>query len=408
VLVSTVRRGARPTDQADVRRHNAALVLDAIASGAAGPEALSRAQVAARTGLTRATVGAIVADLMDLGLVREGRTRSTGSVGRPGTDLGLDPDGAAGVGVEVNVDGITVLVSDLVGRVRHRATRPGDQRGRTPAAVLRSAARMVDAALDRADAEGLRVVGLGIAVPGLVDLGGGVLRLAPNLGWSDVAVLEVARRGARREWPARAVVDNEANLAALGELWASGPTSTRSFVLVNGEVGVGAGVVLDGRLHRGSRGFGGELGHLTVAPDGPPCRCGARGCLERMAGLDRILESAGLGPVRTGADAVAPLVERLREGDPVALASVAEAGAHLGIGAAALVNLFDVETVLLGGVFAPLHPWLGPAMSTALDERVLSARWAPVEVAVATLGRDAAAFGASRAAVRDVLTDPLG
>jgi predicted NBD/HSP70 family sugar kinase len=266
---------------------------------------------------------------------------------------------------------------------------------------------MVDAALDRADAEGLRVVGLGIAVPGLVDLGGGVLRLAPNLGWSDVAVLEVARRGARREWPARAVVDNEANLAALGELWASGPTSTRSFVLVNGDVGVGAGVVLDGRLHRGSRGFGGELGHLTVAPDGPECRCGARGCLEQMAGLDRMLASAGLGPVGTGADAVDALVVRLGDGDPSALAAVAEAADHLGVGASALVNLFDVETVLLGGVFAPLHPWLEPGVRAALQRRVLSARWAPVEVAVARLGRDAAAFGASRAAVREVLADPL-
>ena len=394
----------RPTDQADVRRHNAALVLGCVAAD--GP--LSRARVAAHTGLTRATVGTIVHELLAAGLVAEQGTRSTAGVGRPGTDLVMDPDGAASVGIEINVDGIVVAVVDLAGTVRHRAARPGDLRSRTASTVLRSAARMVDDALAAADELGLPVRGIGIAVPGLVDLGEHVLRLAPNLGWTDLAVVERMRSYSTRSWSCPVVLDNEANLAALGELWRGSHGSTDSFVLVNGDVGVGAGVVLDGALHRGSRGFGGELGHLTVAPEGPECRCGARGCLEQVAGLDFILRQAGVvdapGP---GEDAIAPLLARLRRGDERAELALRQAGEALGVGVAALVNLFDVDTVVLGGIFAPLFPWLDETLNAVVRRRVLSAAWAPLTVRPSHLGRDAAVIGAAYAPLRDVLADPL-
>jgi predicted NBD/HSP70 family sugar kinase len=260
------------------------------------------------------------------------------------------------------------------------------------------------------------VVGVGVAVPGLVDLGEHVLRLAPNLGWQDVAVLDRIRSCARRPWPARTVLDNEANLAALGELWSGGHGRTDSFVLVNGDVGVGAGVVLDGGLYRGSRGFGGELGHLTVAPDGPECRCGARGCLEQVAGLDEILRSAGIttsasggarGAAARGDDALPLLLAALEAGDAKAVAGVAGAARSLGVGVAAMVNLFDVDTVVLGGVFAPLFPWLEAPLHEVLERRVLSAPWAPVRVTASQLGRDAAAIGAARTPLRALLDDPL-
>jgi predicted NBD/HSP70 family sugar kinase len=387
-----------------VRRHNAAVVLQSLA---ASPR--SRAQVASATGLTRATVGSIVEELIAGGLVAEVAeqgARKPRGVGRPGTDVALDPSGGAGIGIEVNVDGLSAVVVDLVGEVRHRAARPGDQRGRRASEVLRSAARLVDDAIAAAEGQGLRVRGIGVAVPGLVDLEAEVLRVAPNLGWQDVPVLERMARAGKGGWPA-ASLDNEANLAALGELWSGGHGRTDSFVLINGDVGVGAGVVLDGHLHRGSRGFGGELGHLTVAPDGPECRCGARGCLEQVAGLDWILRTAGIAPGgRT--DALPALLAALTAGDAAAVRAVAEAGTSLGVGVAALVNLFDVDTVLLGGIYAPLYPWLEASVRASVDRRVLSARWAPISVRPTQLGREAAVVGAAQSALRDVLADPLG
>ncbi|HET7901922.1 MAG TPA: ROK family transcriptional regulator [Candidatus Nanopelagicales bacterium] len=393
----------RPTDQADVRRHNAALVLATVVADAP----LSRARIAAATGLTRATVGSIVDDLLVAGLVLEQGTSSATGLGRPGTDLVVAPDGAAGVGVELNVDGLTVVVVDLEGTVRHRVARPGDQRDRGAAAVLRSTARLVDSALAAASDLGLPVHGVGIAVPGLVDLGEQVVRLAPNLGWTDVPVVQRLASYAEAAWPA-VTVDNEANLAALGELWSGDHAPSDSFVLVNGDVGVGAGVVLDGRLHRGSRGFGGELGHLTVAPDGPPCRCGARGCLEQVAGLDWILAEAGLPPASGSTDdALVPLLATLRDDDARAIAAVGSAARSLGVGVAALVNLFDVDTVVLGGVFADLFPWIDVPLREVVAARVLSAPWAPVRVRPAALGRDAAAIGAALSPLRALLADPL-
>jgi predicted NBD/HSP70 family sugar kinase len=400
----------RPTDQADVRRHNAALVLGTVVDD--GP--LSRAQVAAASGLTRATVGSIVDDLLAAGLLTEQGTRSATGVGRPGTDLALRAEGGAGIGLEINVDGLLCVVVDLAGVVRHRASRPGDVRDRPAASVLRSAARLVDTAFAAAASLDLDVVGVGVAAPGLVDLGEHVLRLAPNLGWHDVAVLDRIQAYSQHPWPGRAVLDNEANLAALGELWSGGHGRTDSFVLVNGDVGVGAGVVLDGALYRGSRGFGGELGHLTVAPDGPECRCGARGCLEQVAGLDEILRRAGIAPARPGsarvavdADALQTLVAALEAGDRRAVDGVADAGRSLGVGVAAMVNLFDVDTVVLGGVFAPLFPWIDTPLREVLERRVLSAPWAPVHVQASRLGRDAAAIGAARTPLRALLDDPL-
>ncbi len=394
----------RPTDQADVRRFNAALVLGSVISD--GP--LSRARVAAGTGLTRATVGSIVDELLDAGLVTEQGTRSPTGIGRPGTDLAIRAGGGAGIGLEINVDGLSVVVVDLTGEVRHRASRPGDQRGRTVAGVLRPAARLVDDALVAAGGLGLPVRGVGVAVPGLVDLGEQIVRLAPNLGWTDVRVVERLRGYAARRWPA-ASLDNEANLAALGELWSGDHGDTDSFVLVNGDVGVGAGVVIEGRLHRGSRGFGGELGHLTVAPDGPECRCGARGCLEQVAGLDWILRQAGVpAEPGSGQDAIAPLLAALVSGDIRAEGAVRTAGEALGVGVAALVNLFDIDTVVLGGIFAPLFPWLDEPLRAVLRRRVLSAPWAPLSVRPSRLGRDAALIGAAHAPLRDIVTDPLG
>jgi predicted NBD/HSP70 family sugar kinase len=267
----------------------------------------------------------------------------------------------------------------------------------------------VDDALVEAGRLGLVVRGVGVAVPGLVDLEAGVLRVAPNLDWHEVPVLDRLRRAGRGGWPPT-LLDNEANLAALGELWSqtgSGAGSD-SFVLVNGDVGVGAGVVLEGRLHRGSRGFGGELGHLPVAPDGPACRCGARGCLEQVAGLDWILSSAGVvDQVRPDVDPLTVLVAALDGGDRRAERAVEEAGTALGVGIAALVNLFDVDTVVLGGVYATLFPWLRSPVGSVIEQRVLSARWAPITVRASTLGRDAAVVGAARSGLREVLTDPL-
>ena len=141
-------------------------------------------------------------------------------------------------------------------------------------------------------AQGLRPIGATVAVPGLVDIEHGSLLIAPNLHWRTSRWWSCCASGSTTDLPLGA--DNEANLAALAELWEGAATGISDFMYCSGEIGVGGGLVLGGELFRGYRGFGGEFGHTTVEHEGLPCACGSRGCLETHAGLEPLLAAAGI------------------------------------------------------------------------------------------------------------------
>jgi predicted NBD/HSP70 family sugar kinase len=376
----------------------------------AGGDPVSRARIAAATGLTKTTVSSLVDDLVSARLVVELGPEARGEIGRPGSALALDPSGYAGIGLEINVDYIAVCLANLVGEVRYLRTRARDNRSQSPAKVLGRAVRMIGTALARAEAARLTVAGLAVAVPGPVETDSGLLRLAPNLGWVDVPVAGIlADRLAGHDLAV--VVDNEANLAALGELWFGGHHDLADFIHVSGEIGVGGGVVLSEELFRGVRGFAGEIGHVVVQPDGPRCRCGARGCLEQVAGQEAILRAAGLtGAVGTSigqpGGSVAELLARARAGDPATLRAVESAGRALGIGLSATVNVVDPSTVVLGGLYAALEPWLRGPLLEELSERAITHRWSPVRLLASRLGPDAAVRGAAGVVVKRVLSEP--
>jgi predicted NBD/HSP70 family sugar kinase len=408
VTARKLHPGGSPARQQGLRSHNLALVLQHIAAS----EPVTRARIAQATSLTKATISSLVDDLVGARLVTELGPEARGEVGRPGSALTLNRAGFVGVGLEINVDYIAVCVTDLVGRVRHLRTRARDNRGQAPARVLGRATRMTQTAMRAAEAEGLTVAGLAVAVPGLVEMEQGLLHVAPNLGWVDVPVARaLAGRFAPRD-PPIVVVDNEANLAALGELWFGGHDHLSDFVHISGEIGVGGGIVVGGRLFRGASGFAGEVGHVTVQPDGPRCRCGARGCLEQVAGQEAILRAAGLtGAVGTSIGqprgSVADLVARARAGEPRTLQAIETAGHALGVGVSAMANVVDPSTVLLGGLYAALEPWLRTPLLAELRERVISQPWSPVQVLAGRLGPDAAVRGAAGAVVREVLSNPV-
>ncbi|HEY0531319.1 MAG TPA: ROK family protein [Actinoplanes sp.] len=359
-----------PVRQSSVRAHNLALVLRTVANRADQP---SRAAISTLTGLTRATVSALVDDLIAGGLLVELDPPPRTGAGRPAAGLALSPDGPAGLGLEINVDYLAACVVDLTGTVRHRAVRATH-----PSVALSDLSRLGD--LSRlagevaaaASADGLTLAGATLAVPGLVTPAG-IVRVAPNLGWQDVDV--PALLGATPELAGLPIsVDNEANLAALSELRAGGDEPT--FLYVSGEIGIGAGIVLDGALYRGVRGWSGEIGHVTVYPDGRPCRCGADGCLEQYAGQEQVAA------------------------DPALAASA------LGIALSAVVNLLDIGVVVLGGAYAPVFDQLREGIETELRRRVLTAELSPVLLRPAALGADAAMRGAADTVVREVRENP--
>jgi predicted NBD/HSP70 family sugar kinase len=371
-----------PVRQSGVRAHNLALVLQTVANST---DPISRASVATATGLTRATVSALVDDLIGGTLLIELAPSPRVGAGRPAAGLALAPHGPAALGCEINVDYLAVCVLDLTGAVRHRLVEHIDLRPAGAAAALDGLSRLAAQARSLAEADGLPMAGLALAVPGLVTAAG-LVRVAPNLGWQDIDAPALLRAvPALADLPI--TVDNEANLAALGELRAGAGTPD-SFVYVSGEVGIGAGIVLDGSLYRGVRGWSGEIGHIAVHPGGRPCRCGAHGCLEQYAGLEAILREAGV-----------PSVDRIDK-------PLRESGGALGLALAAVVNLLDVDTIVLGGSYAPLLPWLRGGIEAELHDRVLTADLAPVTLRPAVLGTDAAMRGGADLIIRSVRDDP--
>jgi predicted NBD/HSP70 family sugar kinase len=372
-----------------VRHHNRGLVLRQVAD--AGPR--SRARLALETGLNKSTVSSIVAELIEAGLLREspGEERS-GAVGRPPQSVELDPAGPFVLGLEVNVDYLAVWASDLAGAVRHRSFVASDNRGADPRRTLTELARLAGSALDQPFAGGRAPMATTVAVPGLVDPDGRLV-VAPNLGWVDVPVAELLPS----ELDVR--VENEANLGAVAELVEGAGRGLSDFVYVSGEIGIGAGVVLGGELFRGASGFAGEFGHLTIDPFGPPCGCGGRGCLERLAGQDALLRMAGwdarvLSPGARPEWPGSMLAASAREGHAKTLEALSRVGHTLGIAVASLVNLLDPEAVLLGGYLAPICGRLREPIEAELETRALARGRMRCRVLPARLGGEAAVRGA--------------
>ncbi len=357
-------------DLSDVRRHHLALVLRSLIDG--GPR--SRAVLAQEIGLTKGTVSSLVADLLERDLVEELATARDGRVGRPSTDVSATGRGIGGLGLAIDVDVVAATVMDLTGEIRaHRQHRADNAASGSGPVIERLRTVTIDALAD-AEAQGMRCIGGTLAVPGLVDPATGTLFVAPNLHWFDA---DLAAAVDRIGLPDQFAVtfDNEANLGALAELRHGAGRGLSSFVYVSGGRGIGAGIVLDGRLVRGGHGFAGELGHLAVDPDGRPCTCGATGCLETIAGL------------RSNAD-----------DDTVARA--------LAIALRSVVHLIDPEAVVLGGTFADRGKDFADTVRAQLNTAVLGARWSPYEVLPSQLATDAALVGAAAVALDTVLADP--
>ncbi|MGI5329989.1 ROK family protein [Actinomadura nitritigenes] len=394
------KSGNAPVRHATMRGRNLAVVLEHIARH----QPVTRARLAELTGFTKTTVSNLVGLLEGAGLVRDGAPVHEGERGRPGVGVSIAGDGAAGLGLEVNVDYLAACVLDLGKQVRYRHVVSADNRGRPPADVLAALAALAAEAVAAVAGQGLAVAGAAVALPGLLDREHGVVRHAPNLGWADVPVAVPTGPA-----PLPAEYDNEANLAALGELWFGGGARLGDFVHVSGEIGIGAGIVVDGRVFRGAHGFAGELGHLVADPSGPPCSCGGRGCLEQIAGQEAMLRAAGIPQARTvtGPDgSVNALLDRLNGGDAAALAAVDRAGRALGGALASVVNLIDPDAIVLGGVFSPLAAWIRPPLEGVLAAGTGSLRRGVPPVEVSGLAEGAAVLGAAGLVIERVIADP--
>jgi predicted NBD/HSP70 family sugar kinase len=385
----TTQTGRQPADFTDVRATNLSVVLRFVRAHAP----CSRADIAASTGLNKATVSSLVAELIERRLLREtGLTEHR--IGRPATMIVVDGAPYAAIGLEVTTDHLTAVAVDLAGE-RLLSWRRAFAGEHTPAPkAVAAIAALARKAVSRVEAEGRHVLGFAVGVAGLVDAEG-VVRLAANLGWRDVPLKESLTR-ALGDPGFPVTVDNDGNLAARAEHRYGGHGDLADLVYLNAHAGIGAGIISDGRPLRGTRGYGGEIGHVRVDRDGPLCPCGRRGCLEAVAGIPALIAKLGTDPDGPPADLepeVQDVLRRAQAGEPRVLKALEEMGSFLGRGVAVLGNVVNPDLVVLGGYFVPLAGWLIPAIEAEVAEGVVAPAAGGLRVAASALGHNATAIG---------------
>ncbi|OYN97706.1 putative NBD/HSP70 family sugar kinase [Propionibacteriaceae bacterium ES.041] len=387
--MSTVAR------QSGLRSQNLSTVVRQVL---AAPEAPSRADIAARTGLTRSTVSRLVDELIAEGFLTESPPLFDGHRGRPAVPLLPRAEGWVALGLELNVGHTAARLVDLTGTVLQESRVEAELSGSDPAKAIRGLARQSRKLLKAAPPDAM-LAGVHLALPGLVDTSRGILLRAPNLGWHEVD----ARRHLSSVFGSSVPVgiSNEADCAAMTISWTAPgrPSEQQDFLYVSGEHGIGSALVNAGDVRTGRNGWAGEIGHVCVSRSGRRCGCGATGCLETYVGQAALCASAG-------ADDAVQLRSLLEAGDQRAHAAVSDAATRLGIVLAGALNLLDVSEVVLGGHLAVIAEFLIPPVLDELRPRVLSAPFAPPRVSAVTSDPESASLGAAYTALQSLVLEP--
>src|SRR5215207_5553560 len=371
---------------ASLRRLNRQRVIDALRRHGT----ISRAEIARRTGLSRSTVSSLVADLQADGLLSERAEPGAAhgeQGGRPPILLSFEASAGVALGIGFDHDHVRVALGDLSSRILAERAVPMDTDHEAQEG-LDVALAIVEELLAEVGVDSSRVIGAGLGLPGPVDQIDGVIGSSVILpGWVGVAAEEELRR--RLDVPVS--VDNDANLGALGEFVYGAGRGATDMVYIKITSGIGAGLILDGRLYRGWGGMAGELGHVLVAGDGVVCRCGNRGCLETAASTTALLE---LLRRSHGEITVAEMVARARDGDLRCRRVIADAGRVIGIASAALLNVLNPQKIVIGGDLAPAGDLLLDEVREALRRTALPTAADQATVVAGELGERAEVLGA--------------
>ena len=401
----------RTGDQALIREMNLSTVLRCCRENAP----MSRSSLSVVTGLNKTTISSLVEELLDRGLVHEiGQQASSG--GRRATLLELDPEAGCIVGVALGVDFVSVALADFVGGIRWRRLVDADPT-ESQDAIMTLTRQVVDEAISVNESLGTRLLGLGMATPGTVNLDKGLLVFSPNLQWHNVPYVEIFEEHTGLP----VIVDNDANAAALAEHLFGVARHAQDFVCVYAGVGIGGGLFLNGELYRGATGFAGEIGHTKFLLEHyrRPCRCGSRGCWETSVAQDSVLERVRtrlavgreslvrqLMNDRNSPLTLSIIIEAAHAGDAEAREALIETGSLLGYGVASLVSIFNPEVVVIGGPLCTAGDYLLSPVQEAIEETVLPEIREQVEVCLSAFGAEASVMGAVALVVDDILAHP--
>lgn len=398
-------------DQTMLRKINLSAIMNYIRINAP----ISRSTLARKTGLNKATITSLVSELINRNLIKEVGLKNN-ALGRPSMDLTLNPDVGFIIGVEIGVDFINVVGTDFTPKeishinVATTLDMSSDE-------VLNQMIVCINQAVNECQQRvGGSFLGLAVGVPGLVDYEVGTLLFAPNLKWRDVEL----KKFLASVYPVPIIIDNEANLATFGEYYFGSAYQYPDVLYLSAGIGLGGGILHDSELLRGVNGMAGELGHITMLPDGELCGCGNKGCWETLVSLRALYryvqEQFATNKTselwqKTGGNinelTVEMIVSAAEKGDRVAIVALTKVGRYLGIGIASLINSLNPAIVVFGGIMSIAWKFLEPVVLSEIKNRTLFWNRENTEIVLAKHGSDACVIGGIASIYQATISQPI-
>jgi predicted NBD/HSP70 family sugar kinase len=315
-------------------------------------KAVSRSEIADITGQSRASVTTITAQMIDKGLIFEKNVEVTGERGRNRVLLAINPDAAYVVGVKLAATKASSAVCDMQGETRSTVIKNENFIGKDVGFIEEYISELITAAVDEAGLSLENIAGIGIGVPGVVDFQTGICHWSPVYDAGSVPL----RDRIQNRFNITTYIENDANALTLAHQWFGEGRGVDNFLVVTIEYGVGMGIITNGQLYRGVRGFAGEMGHVPVMPDGELCVCGKKGCLASVVGgmafinkAKRLLETGAWARQSSGDIEFEEIIDAAKQGEKALIEILQAAGRYLGVGVSVLINIFNPEKIIISG-----------------------------------------------------------
>lgn len=378
-----------------VKKGNKSLVLDKIKNNSP----ISRAAVANQTGLNKGTVSSLVSELLEDHLIYEsGPGESSG--GRRPVMLLFNNSAGYSIGIDLGVNYLLGVLTDLDGNIFQEKVMTFKNLSYNE--IEEQLFNTIDSLISSVPPSPHGIVGIGVGVPGIVDNSGEVL-LAPNLNWTNVNLKSILQK----KYNLPVIIENEANAGAYGEKKFGAGKEFENIIYVSAGIGIGVGLILNGSLYKGSNGFSGELGHMTIQVNGSKCRCGNDGCWELYASEQALINNAGLLDIPLPSNKEGDLNNLLtlaENGNKDVIKLFEQTGDYLGVGINNIINIFNPQQVIIGNRMASSKKWLEESLNTRVANQALWFQRSDLQIDFSELSTLSSALGVAAFSIENFLS----
>ncbi|MCC5467281.1 ROK family transcriptional regulator [Pelosinus baikalensis] len=387
----------KTADQVLVKQINKMIVLNTIYK----KRPISRAEIAKVTGLNKSTVSALVDELLTEELVLEmGTGESQG--GRKPVNLSINKEVGNIIGIDLGVNYILSIMTNFAGEIIWEKRIDLQHTHNSPGQRIADLQTLIRETIENASQTVRGIIGIGIGVPGIVNYEQGLILSAPNLGWENIELRSIIEQ----KFGVPVFIDNEANAGAIGEKWFGAGKRADEFLYISAGTGIGAGIIINNELYRGSRGLAGEIGHMTVSLDGIPCSCGNTGCLEEYSS-EKALFRYMKEHICVEELTIFNIIDNAIAGDDVSRRAFEYVGKYLGIGVANLINAFNPQLVIIGNSLPLAGDILMDELRKEAGKRCFASKYFSVKILPSQLNMHACAMGAAALVISRLYASPV-